>query len=102
MLCASALHCYRRIGGRVPDGAGNHQDSVCVASGLAAVVHASWLWHSGRVMEQVLLDPSSRVSCCPSDIPTSAVATAAAAAAAAVVAQLLSQGLSGVFGLYLR
>ena len=83
----SGEQCCRRIGCRVPDGAGNYQDSVCVAGGLAAVVYPFGLRHSGRVLEQVLLDPSSWVSYRPSEIPTSTAAAAAAAAA------LLSQAL---------
>lgn len=58
----SAWHRYRCVGCRVSNRARNNQDSVCLAAGLAAVVHTPWLWHFGGVMEQILLDPSSWVS----------------------------------------
>lgn len=48
------LSC-RGAWGSLQDSVGDDEDALCVVGGPAAVLHASWLRNTWRVLEQVLL-----------------------------------------------
>ena len=63
MLTDACTCCLRGTGGSLSNSLGNDAHTLRMAGRFIAVLHAAWLWHPRRVLEQVLLCSSWRVRC---------------------------------------